>query len=122
MSLKRSAEFFAANAGYSYDPKKETPSQGRRRCARALAKAQAKALDDGYSFEWQLDGFTNREWTDEGPEYNTWVCLMHAPDGEVCESLGGVDFGHCNGVAKDPWSSNYRLVVEAELALEHFPT
>jgi hypothetical protein len=68
--------FFIKNAGYSYDPKKETPFKGRVRCARALAEAEKRASAEGCSFEWEQDDSTNREWTDEGAEYYTWRCLM----------------------------------------------
>ena len=37
------AEFFFTHAGYSYDPKTETPEQGRAKCAQRLAEAEEEA-------------------------------------------------------------------------------
>jgi hypothetical protein len=106
--------FFIKNAGYSYDPKKETPFKGRVRCARALAEAEKRASAEGCSFEWEQDDSTNREWTDEGAEYYTWRCLMRDSLGVVLGSLCGVDFGE----GGEPWDNPYRRVVEAEIASE----
>ena len=43
--------FFYENAGYSYDPKTETPEQGRIRCARDLADAEMVGQRLGYVLE-----------------------------------------------------------------------
>ena len=106
--------FFFANAGYSYTPGKETKLQGRWRCARDLASAERIASDRGYSFEWSQDDMTNRDFTDDGPEYYLWACVCRDDSGNVVASLGGVDFGY----ERDPWMDDYRRVVEAELASE----
>ena len=111
------ADFFFEHAGWSYDPEKETEAQGKRRGANRLAKAEKHAREAGYSFEWSLDGGTNREWTDEGPKYGTWQCLAHNQAGNVIASLCGIDFGK----GGEPWGNDYRRVVEAELALETMP-
>lgn len=121
-------KFFYDNAGWSYDPTKETSEQGRQSCARALASAEAEARDAGLSFDWSQDHITNRDFTDDGPEYYLWSCVCRDESGEVCASLGGVDFGHTGddddefAEAKQPWGDPYRRVVEAELALEAFAT
>ncbi len=110
----RPVEFFYRHAGYSYKPGEETQDQGRMRCARALAHAEAEASRRGWSVRWDRDGLTNREWTDEGEEYGTWQAVMVDGDGKALQSVCGVDFG-ADG---EPWSDPYRRVVEAELATE----
>jgi hypothetical protein len=114
--------FFLANAGYSYDPKTETPMQGRIRCAQDLAYAEKHAREAGASFEWSHDvDSTSADWiaphNDGGrlrdPWY-AWVCLARGADGKVFASLGGIDFGRDGS----PWGDPYRRVVEAELACE----
>jgi hypothetical protein len=47
--------FFYQNAGYVYDSKTETPEQGRLRCAKELAAAEAIGQRLGYAFEWEFD-------------------------------------------------------------------
>lgn len=107
-------DFFYAHAGYSYQPDRETMEQGRRRCARSLAKAKNKARNLGVSFEWFQDGLTSRGWAGRGPAYNTWACTARNSDGKVIASLCGIDFGRDGR----PWGYPYRRVIEAELALE----
>lgn len=118
----RPAEFFHEHAGWSYDPKTETPEQGRQRCAEALAKADAALRsaidagtarilwmhDDNPDLSWAdadtLEKIVNRVWTVEG-------CVLErkCEFGEFhhVESLWGIV-----GPDDDP----YRHVVEAELA------
>lgn len=105
--------FFYEHAGWSYDPKTETSEQGRRRCAKRLAQAEAFAKRHRMRFEWSKDDITNRSFTDEGPEYRLYQVLAYL-DGRVCGSLGGVDFGQHGKPASEP----YARVVEAELALD----
>jgi hypothetical protein len=113
-STKTDIQFFHDQAGWSYDPAKETREQGRMRGARALAKAEAEAKTAGYSFEWSLDGGDSSEWTkSRKPATPTWQCLCRDTAGKVCGSLCGIDF-----VDKEPWGQPYKRVVEAELALE----
>lgn len=105
--------FFLRNAGYSYDPKTQTPRQGRSETARKLAKAERDARALGYSFEWEDDwsvGDHQKEfdcYADGVPE-TCESCLMRDPAGKVVQSLGCVDDA----------TREYRRVVEAELALE----
>lgn len=112
--------FFLTHAGYSYDPKTQTPMQGRRACASLLAEAERKARDAGCSFSWDIDpNTTSRDWCERGSygyvaPWETWRCLMRNPEGDVVESLCGIDFGRLGG----PWGDPYRRVVEAELACE----
>ncbi len=107
-------QFFYEHAGYSYDPTSETRTQGRRRCARRLARAEAKASQLGFTFEWDYDGMDSSQWTDErDPATPTWQCLCRNAAGEVVSSLCGIDF-----TDGKPWGDPYQRVVEAELALE----
>ncbi|MHB1938440.1 MAG: hypothetical protein ACYCOR_17930 [Acidobacteriaceae bacterium] len=94
-------QFFYEQAGYSYDPKKETQEQGHERCAKALAAAQAWAFDNDVEYRWMPD--------DEAGE---WVCI--ATIGDKQASLGAIDFAD----GADPWGQPYKRVIEAELALE----
>lgn len=114
--------FFMANAGYSYDPKNETPMQGRIRCAKALAYAEKRARDAGASFEWSTDpDGSSADWIaddqDGGRDNNpwhVWSCVARDGAGKVFASLGSIDFGRDG----EPWGDSYRRVVEAELACE----
>lgn len=109
--------FFHEHAGWSYDPKRETPEQGRLKCATSLAKAE----------EWLarklLAGKAVVEWHDDpdgalsaGDSTGPWFsCMVRV--GKRVEWLGGVDFAPGEG----PGSSPYARVVVAELALELMP-
>lgn len=108
--------FFYQNAGYSYDPKKETAEQGRIRCAEELAKAEAEASERGWSFEWPWDesgcsgcdcGSADCPYS-SGSEHETLGCVLKDENGKTLESLWGI----CSP------TRNYGRVVEAELALE----
>lgn len=108
--------FFHKHAGYSYDPATETKEQGRRRCAKDLANAEALARNAGYVYRWQIDQETDsREFSDRRPYYALWCCICLSSDGGlVLASLFGIDFGRDG----QPWGNPYKRVVEAELALE----
>lgn len=114
--MTKQEKFFYDHAGYSYDTKTETPEQGKRRCARAMAKAEdyAAAQDWGYSWEPDQDGCIGCECQSPecdcftGASHETLVCLLRTVDGEVLASLGGI----CGA------TPSYSRVVEAELALE----
>ena len=108
-------QFFYANAGYGYDPITETPEQGKARGARLLARAERRASASGMSFHWFPDPeATSAEFDDKTEPYRLWCCVAQDASHEVVASLGAVDFGP----EGDPWTSDYRRVVEAELALE----
>ncbi len=103
--------FFLKWAGYSYDPKTETPFQGRQKCAKQLAQAERYARDRGATFTWTRDyhGLPNRR---------KWGCIARDCTGNVFASLWGIDF---KGKGT-PWDGDpYRRVVEAELACELLP-
>ncbi len=115
--LTTAERFFYKHAGVAYTPAIETEEEGRIRGARALAAAEAWAGREGYSFEWIEDERDSSEWSDDPEPWAQWVCLMHAPDGIICDSLSGIDFGRDGS----PWSDPYRRVVEAELAAGEKP-
>lgn len=106
--------FFHEHAPFSYRPDKETRAQGRARCAKALANAEAQAHAAGYSFRWLPDTVDSSEFSDARPAWGLWVCLMLNAEGATVQSLSGVDFGR----GGEPWGANYRRVIEAELAAE----
>lgn len=108
--------FFLRNAGTSYDPKTQTPRQGKAEGARKLAKAERDARALGYTFEWFVDieGCNGCDCgspdcaCSTGESHECLVCLMRDAAGICCQSLGSV----CSP------SRSYMRVVEAELALE----
>lgn len=110
--LTAAERFFWREAGYSYTPGKETPEQGRERCARNLAAAEGIAREAGYTFDWETDSIDSSDWSDERPAWPQYVCLMRDAYGNAVQSLGGVGFGKD---ASGPYG-DYRRVVEAELA------
>jgi hypothetical protein len=117
--LTKQQQFFYDHAGYIYDPATETREQGRRACAVELAAAEAWASEAGIAYEWQPDDTTNREFTDEGPEYHLWACHMgDRANGVHMGSLSGIDLGPDSHPCRD----NYARVVEAELALDAMRT
>ena len=102
--------FFYQNAGYSYT-KTETPEQGRLRCAKELAEAEAVGQRLGYEFEWEWDENPDLSWmSDEEREQDHEVLCCRLVDPEDARhslaSLCGIT---------DP-DRNYGRVVEAELA------
>ena len=110
--LKKRVKFFMKHAGVSYQPGKETRAQGTRRGAKALARAEQYAEEQGWKVEWEYDqdeyqmGDAETEMPNE-----VLVAVLEDADGHVLKSLGGIG---------DP-SDSYRRVVEAELALEAMP-
>lgn len=123
--LRDSVAFFYKNAGYGYDPKKETRKQGRLRGAIALMIAEEKVMQDGMiSFNWDVDpDIDSSVWNDEKPAYPQYCCTMYRKvdwaKTEVVGHLGGVDFGR-NGDPSSDEHQGYVRVVEAEIALEYF--
>lgn len=122
--LTPAEQFFYDHAGYSYG-NGETPAQGKRRGAIALAAAEAWAKSTGCTFEWEddSDGYPpyvkiNGAWGFwHDPGDGDWMrieqcesCVLRDADGTVLASLRGI------------WDadSNYRRVVQAELASEAY--
>ena len=120
-NLTEAEQFFYHHAGFSYDPKVETPEEGKLRCAHELFIAETDARMQGFYFEWSEDdgcagcdcgsddcqcSFTGGVVTED---HRPLVCIAYSePGGEVRASLGGI----CGADA------NYRRVVQAEVALE----
>lgn len=113
--MNKQEQFFYKHAGFSYDPKTQTPEQGKAECAKALADAETLATAHGYSFEWTEDSECSAADFRDDTDYALWCCIMRNDDGDVVGSLRGIDFGP----GGEPWGNDYRRVVEAELALEH---
>ena len=104
--------FFYQHAGYSYDPKTETAEQGRLRCAKELAEAEAIGQRLGYVYEWEFDECPDLSWmSDEEREQEHEVLCCRIVDPENTRyslaSLCGIT---------DP--DHNRRVIEAELASE----
>ena len=108
--------FFYENAGYCHGPN-ETAEQGRKRCARRLAKAeQWLAAQPGHTIEWVIDQDYNPRDYDCGdmPDIG-WGCIVAIGDDR--ESLWGITFDGDG----EPWGNAYARVVVAEMALELMP-
>jgi hypothetical protein len=113
--MQSAYQFFLKHAGYSYDPKTEKPIDGRRRCARELASVERIARYGDYDYHWSIDPHTDSSDFDDSDEpWQLWQCCMVNSDGRIVASLHGIDFGRDGS----PWSSSYRRVVEAELAID----
>lgn len=108
--------FFFEQAGYSYDPKKETAEQGRIRCAKELAQAEEYAANLNWRVEWQDDWDigNHRDCYGEDSAYSdrepsTCECArLFDDDDNVLAALGCIDDA----------DRAYRRVIEAELAAE----
>ena len=105
--------FFYQHAGYSHNPKTETAEQGRLRCAVELAEAEAIGQRLGYEFDWEWDSDPDLSWMSDDEreqEHEVLCCRIPDPDNTrySLASLCGIT---------DP-DSNYRRVIEAELASE----
>ena len=107
---KAGIAFFFEHAGYSYPVCSDERMilRERQNGAARLEAAEWEARDQGFTFEWEHDGMTNREWTDEGEEIPTFACICRNAEGKIVASLCGIDDS----------TNPYRRVVEAELALE----
>lgn len=108
--------FFYKHAGFSVRPG-ETQEDGRARCARALADAEAKGREAGLSFDWSIDHDADSRDYAKGPRYEQWQCACLDENGKAVAYLGWIDFGREGSPHSDP----YRRVVEAELAMEALP-
>jgi hypothetical protein len=113
--LLHAALFFAKHGGLSYNPHTETPEMGRRRGALQLAKAEQWAKDNGVTFVWEddwdiLSHVKEFDCYDAEPDTCERVRAITA-DGETLASLSCIDDA----------TSEYRRVVEADLAYEAMP-
>lgn len=140
MQAKKRAQtayhFFLSNAGYSYDPQKETRIQGRRRGAQVLALAEQWADLEGLQFVWETDpdcteddfefdadkahvrehGAVGCRLIRPCPECKDRVDAAECRHSQTLQSLWGITES-LNNTERDA----YRRVVEAELASEEMP-
>ncbi len=127
-ALTRDQLFFYEHADYSYDPKTETAEQGRIRGAIALAKAEEHARNTAWEFDWVYDedGCIGCDCDNEecacssGADHETLCCILRTSEPSCYDghgnSVGGAVLASLGGICGA--DSNYRRVVEAELALE----
>lgn len=110
-------QFFYDNAGYSWDPNTETREEGRIRCAKELALAEAYAKRHDWSVVWEPDWeignhqeFYGGDLRDGEPA-TCEVATLYDEHGECLASLGCIDDA----------TDEYRRVVAAQLALGVLP-
>lgn len=130
--------FFREHAGYSYDPRTESPAQGRERSARALAESENAYRDDcGVFVVWEHDdvgscsNFDDVDRSDCEPYafYTALLCVETVGKSDVlvwddrsfCErsgrvvaSLGAIDLGEFG----NPYTDPYARVIVAEMYTE----
>lgn len=107
-TISKAARFFFDHAGWSYDPKRQSPAAGRTKCAEQLAEAEAAFFDVEAYCNWSFKVAPDFEQPhdDEGrPQWSMWI---EDTDGRCVASLHAIDDD----------STNYRRVVRAELASE----
>lgn len=106
-------DFFYEHAGYSYDPATQTPEEGHRQSARALADAERWALDNDVTVTWERDP---EPWDGDvpydGPVWQALAVRYDSPN-EVLASLSGIAID-----SEHPDTDPYGRVVSAELALQ----
>ena len=111
--------FFYEHAGYSYRPGFETPEEGRKRCAHALAMAEITGEAFGWEVRWEVE--PDPMWDDdverEHTDYDQWWAVLEDEDGEHLGSLGCIDLGP-SGYPDGPGADPYARVIAAELMLE----
>ena len=108
-------DFFRDNAGYSYDPKTETPEVGRDRTAEQLTVAESFAYAAGWSCDWTIDPEADSsEFSDDPDPWRLWAAVLRDRNGNTLASLCGVDFGR----GGDPHRDDHARVVSAELSAE----
>lgn len=107
-------KFHHQHGGFSYDPKKETKAQGKRRSAQQAAKAEKIAEELGWRFEWENDPepYEMGDAETEAPD-EVLTCVLYDENGDVLASLGGIGM---SGTQRE--RKNYGRVIEAELAME----
>jgi GNAT superfamily N-acetyltransferase len=112
-------QFFWQNAGWGYDPKKETAEEGRFRVACSLADAEEWLEEQGEEGRviWEEDETADRSWMDDDDGRTLWGCdvVVEVDGKEYDAGCGGIDFGPDD----DPYTGHpYGRVMVAELASE----
>lgn len=109
--------FHYEHGAYSYDPQKETPAQGRRRCAKAAADAEAWLATIPHTVEWTEDEYADRSWLPNRDKRPLYCCdvIAYPTDDDKRESVSlcGIDLGPTGGECPE-----YQRVVVAQLAAE----
>jgi hypothetical protein len=107
-------KFFFEHGGSSYDPKRETKAEGRRRGAEEAARAMKIAEERGWQFVWEEDP-EPYNMGDAETEMPREVLMLRLDDenGNVLASLGGIGFS--GSVRED---RDQGRVFESELAME----
>jgi hypothetical protein len=115
--------FFYEHAGWGYDPKVETPEEGRQRSARALAAAEAWAKSVDLRFVWEYDEDAAMDAATSGEEFETceWAAAYPASAFDDNRDMGfgaprGIPLASLGGITNA--DANYRRVIQAELASE----
>src|SRR5581483_11552500 len=81
--------FFREHAGFSYDAKRETAEQGRERCARDLATAEAAYRADSDVFVvWQVDETVDSSFFDSETEPHALYCALLCSEVDRTDSHG----------------------------------
>jgi len=123
-------KFFYEHAGYSVAPG-ETKRQGKLRSAKALAAAKTYAREQGWTYAWEYDsdgcigcdcGSSECDCA-SGADHETLGCILRDSEPSCYDSWGRPTGG---AVLASLWgicgaTSEYKRVVEAELALEAMP-
>lgn len=113
-------QFFYDHAGWAYHPDRETPEEGRWRCARKLRAAEVEGKGRGWDVHWAVD--PDAMWDDdverETTDYEQYVATLIDENGRLLAQLGSIDLGPDNYPDLGDKSNNYCRVVEAELMLD----
>ncbi len=115
MSHRKAWKFFLQHAGYATPP-------GPAQCALDLARAEAWAKAEGLVFVWENDPHADDSWMDDAQrqqEHTAEGCTVYRLCGE-CGEISGTPLNGLYGIFDA--NSNYRRVVEAELASDLFVT
>lgn len=127
-TMASDVRWFFKHAGYSYDPKTETPTQGRWRCAREAVKAEKEFHARGWTFALEPDEC--HDWSDTPDGADAGCCDWcneplnargecrneHYVYGAVLRDESGAVLASIWGVV-DP-DTAYERVLRAELASE----
>ncbi len=115
MSHREAWKFFLQHAGYATPP-------GPAQCALDLARAEAWAKAEGLVFVWDNDPDADDSWMDDTQrqqEHTAEGCTVY----RRCEDCGEISSTPLNGLyGIFDADSDYRRVVEAELASDLFVT
>ena len=109
-TLNKGERFFFDNAAYSWNPKKQTPEQGRTECAKRLFEAEQAYHDaEAYaSVTFRIGPDADGCDPDDDNPGHRYVMWIEDGDGRCRASLHGIDDD----------GAVYSRVVRAELALD----